>query len=145
MKKTVLEFLQELELNENNIFEAIGQILDTMVQVIESRVYELSKELQISNSLGDLQESLYKHGDNSLAEKLSNVRKIRKDIDIKSPEIDLVAKLKDAVIDLIGTTAYKDQKYELRIQYIPKLINSSGIDTNNPNYFIRKIKNQANI
>jgi hypothetical protein len=131
MKKTVLEFLQELELNENNIFEAIGQILDTMVQVIESRVYELSKELQISNSLGDLQESLYKHGDNSLAEKLSNVRKIRKDIDIKSPEIDLVAKLKDAVIDLIGTTAYKDQKYELRIQYIPKLINSSGIDTNN--------------
>ena len=128
---TILKKLQDLDLSEKNLFEAIGQILDSLVQVIEIIVFDISKEVPKSNSLGDLENELRKHDKITYAESLSNIRVLRKTINIKNPELSKVIKMRDDVLKFIESTGYTNQKYKIRVQYVPELINCSGIDTSN--------------
>lgn len=128
---TIIKKLQDLDLSEKNLFEAVGQILDSLVQVIENIVFDISQEVPKSNSLGDLEIALRKHDKITYAESLSNIRVLRKTINIKNPELSKVQQMRDAVLKFIESTEFTDQEYKIRVQYLPELINCSGIDTSN--------------
>jgi hypothetical protein len=128
---TIINFLKNLKLDDDNLFESIGQILDSTVQVIEEIIYDIKKEKSISNALGDLEKILIENGKLELAEKLSRIRKLRKSIDIKEPEIQKVDELRKNAISLIESAKAENQVYKFRVQYIPKLVNSSSLDSKN--------------
>ena len=128
---TIINFLKNLKLDDDNLFESIGQILDSTVQVIEEIIYDIKKEKSISNALGDLEKILIENGKLELAEKLSRIRKLRKSINIKEPEIQKVDELRKNAISLIESAKAENQVYKFRVQYIPKLVNSSSLDSKN--------------
>jgi hypothetical protein len=126
---TVIAYLEGLNLQEEALFESVGQILDSMVQVLEHVILKNTNQLPNSVSLGDLESSLLEIQESELAKQLGIVRKLRKNISIVAPALEAVTALRNAVIELIKYSQFGYIQYEQRVRYQPALINSTGVET----------------
>ena len=98
----IINFLNNIDLSPANCFESLGQILDSMVQVLEEVEKEITKNPSVTRSFGELESFLRKN--------------------------HLLA-LADMVIGLIKNTKFSDIEHVYRIRYLPVLENSAGIES----------------
>ena len=50
----IIDFLNRLDISSENSFESLGQILDSVAQVLEEIVKELTKKNTLIRSFGEL-------------------------------------------------------------------------------------------
>lgn len=127
----IIQFLKNLDLSKESGFESLGQILDSLVQVLEEIEKEITRKPSVTRSLGELESFLRKNQLLDLANSLSDIRAFRKKINIREPEPTKVALLRDLVVGLINLTEFKDIEHIYRIRYLPVLENSTGIESQN--------------
>lgn len=127
----IINFLNKIDLSPSNCFESLGQILDSMVQVLECVEKEVTKTSSGTRSFGEIETFLRKNQLTKLANSLNEVRTYRKEIDIRNPESEKVARLRDMVVDLIKMTNFSEINHIFRIRYKPILENSTGIESQN--------------
>jgi hypothetical protein len=125
----IINFLNNIDLSPANCFESLGQILDSMVQVLEEVEKEITENPSVTKSFGELESFLRKNHILALADNLSEIRLHRKKINIRAPEPEKVAQLRDMVIGLIKNTKFSDIEHVYRIRYLPVLENSAGIES----------------
>jgi hypothetical protein len=127
----IINFLNKIDLSPSNCFESLGQILDSMVQVLECVEKEVTKTSTGTRSFGEIETFLRKNKLIELANSLHEVRTYRKEIDIRNPQSDKVARIRDMVIGLIKMTNFSEINHAYRIRYKPILENSTGIESQN--------------
>lgn len=125
----IIDFLNRLDISSENSFESLGQVLDSVAQVLEEIVKELTKNNTLIRSFGELEAFLRKNNLLELANMLSEIRVFRKKINIEEPEPEKVTIIRDMAVDLIKKTKYSNIKHSYRIRYTPKLENSSGLES----------------
>ncbi len=79
----MINFLNNLSFKEEDRFESLGQILDSMVQAIEEYGKQMFGEELSSRSFGELETYFRDKKRNDLAEQLSAIRTHRKTISIR--------------------------------------------------------------
>ena len=125
----MVEFLRTLDLSDTQRFESMGQILDSMVQVLE-KLFEDHQITLHSRALGDLQEALERIPEfASIAKSLGQIRRFRKTINVKAPELDKIQQLQSMAIELIELTPYVELEHIYRIRYLPVLENGAGVES----------------
>lgn len=127
----MINFLNNLSFKEEDRFESLGQILDSMVQAIEEYGKQMFGEELSSRSFGELETYFRDKKRNDLAEQLSAIRTHRKTISIRNPEENKLIELRQLVIQLIDDLQLKNLEHKYRIRYIPKMTNSTGIESQN--------------
>ena len=100
----IIDFLNRLDISSENSFESLGQILDSVAQVLEEIVKELTKKNTLIRSFGELEAFLRKNNLLELANMLSEIRVFRKKINIEEPEPEKVTIIRDMAVDLIKKT-----------------------------------------
>ena len=125
----MIEFLKGLSLSQEERFESLGQILDSMVQVIEAYGKTQYGDELSSRSFGELEAYLRKHEHFDIADQLSEIRAFRKTISIRDPEEKRLMELRQLVIQLIEDSGLSHVQHKYRIRYIPVLKNSTGIES----------------
>jgi hypothetical protein len=125
----IVQFLNELDLTPEHCFESMGQVIDSMVQVLEEVEKQITKQPAVSRSLGELEAFLRKENLNELAGHLSEIRGFRKTINVRQPGPDKVEELKEMVIALIRESGHSELPHKYRIRYVPVMENSTGIES----------------
>ena len=57
----IIQFLKNLDLSKESGFESLGQILDSLVQVLEEIEKEITRKPSVTRSLGELESFLRKN------------------------------------------------------------------------------------
>jgi hypothetical protein len=126
----MINYLNQLDLSEVEIFESLGQILDCLSQSLELLEKRITGKLSISRSFSDFQHLLEKeHKTEYLSIKLSLIREFRKTINIKKPQLESVIELRKKVIEFLLDSKTDDLIPLKRIRYKPELVNVTGVET----------------
>ena len=127
---TIVQYLSEVPNSNESPREIVGQLLDTTAQILELEIELFEGCKPLSNSLGDLQEILASLEQEELGERLKDIRNFRRTINILSPSEQETHDLCELVVKLVSVSQFGQEEKKNRIRYEPKLLNSTGIDTN---------------
>lgn len=125
----IIDFLNRLDISSENSFESLGQILDSIAQVLEEIIKKITKKNTLTRSFGELELFLRNNNLPELADLLNEIRVFRKEINIREPEVEKVAILRDMAVELIKKTEFSTIKHKYRIRYTPQIENSSGLES----------------